>query len=371
MHKIWKWQYSNVYLQKNNDMIKANNYNEKEALQEFYAYLNNKIHSLITGNKQYLVREKGKGKLIFANDPIFKFISQPHLVRSIDIDSSIKTIKKSFIVSKNSTNTYLSLPKLNDTYLNYTQDNYVTTDNPQNGFDPFYFIWVEQIKSYFEDLKQLTDEYFDDKMSSGIFQEKYSPIDYFIYFNGKIIKLKRRAALINILLESNPSIVNQIVKEKETIKKLYVSVRCNWIDDLGEIDRNILLKVSDDLVEENLPTNVSIEEFNGFMKNKTLLEVLSNKFSTEMFSMNLFEVIKGAGLAVRYNYLPDTKNNGAQGKYNYYLLIEGREIGLNFLAANSLAKVLSILEFGQLYEIFKGKYNENGVNSELLKIISL
>lgn len=351
-------------------MIKANNYNEKEALQEFYTYLNNKIHTLISGNNKYLVGEKGngKGKLIFANDPIFKFISQPHLVRSIDFDNTVKTNKKPFIVSKNSTNTYLSLPKLNNTYLNYTQDNYVTTDNPQYGFDPFYFIWVEQIRYYFEDLKQLTDEYFDDKMSSGIFQEKYSPIDYFIYFNGKIIKLKRRAALINILLESNPSIVNQIVKEKETIKKLYVSVRCNWIDDLGEIDRNILLKVSDDLVEENLPTNVSIEEFNGFMKNKTLLEVLSNKFSPEMFSMNLFEVIKGAGLAVSYNYLPDTQNIR---KYNYYLLIEGREIGLNFLAANSLAKVLSILEFGQLYEIFKGKYNENGVNSELLKIISL
>ena len=145
-------------------------------------------------------------------------------------------------------------------------------------------------------------------------------------------------------------------------------MRCNWIDDLGEIDRNILLKVSDDLVEENLPTNVSIEEFNEYMKNKTLLEVLSNKFSPEMFYMNLFEVIKGAGLAVSYNYLPDTQNIR---KYNYYLLIEGREIGLNFLAANSLAKVLSILEFGQLYEIFKGKYNENGVNSELLKIISL
>lgn len=351
-------------------MIKANNYNEKEALQEFYTYLNNKIHTLISGNNKYLVGEKGngKGKLIFANDPIFKFISQPHLVRSIDFDNTVKTNKKPFIVSKNSTNTYLSLPKLNNTYLNYTQDNYVTTDNPQYGFDPFYFIWVEQIRYYFEDLKQLTDEYFDDKMSSGIFQEKYSPIDYFIYFNGKIIKLKRRAALINILLESNPSIVNQIVKEKETIKKLYVSVRCNWIDDLGEIDRNILLKVSDDLVEENLPTNVSIEEFNEYMKNKTLLEVLSNKFSPEMFSMNLFEVIKGAGLAVSYNYLPDTQNIR---KYNYYLLIEGREIGLNFLAANSLAKVLSILEFGQLYEIFKGKYNENGVNSELLKIISL
>jgi len=346
-------------------MINANNYYEKEALQEFYSYLNQKIDALTSQNKKYIVAGKGKGKgndkLLFVNDPIFKFISQMHFVRQIDIDNSEKPNRKPSSKNKDS-NRHLTLPKLKETYLQYEgKESYIKTNEIE--FDPFYVFWVEQINLYFQDLKLLTDEYFDLILFNGINTNKFKPVDYFIYFNEKIIKLKRRATLINILLESNPSIIYQLIKEDDLVRKAYISVRCNWIDDCGDIDRNILIKVSEEFVENKIQLNVTDDIFKQIIKKEGLINLLSSNYHPLLFVQNLHEILGEFGFDVVLRNISNNPNN--KNRKSLYLHIDGNDVEFNLTASNlTLTKVLSIMEFGHLYVIFKEIYNENGLTAD-------
>ncbi len=310
-------------------MIKLNNYNEKEALSKFYSFLNDKIEVKAKDSKFTMGK---KGKLLFSNDPIFKFISQVHL-------ASIKDYEQSKKISANR----ILLPTLNESYLNFHSQNYLKSSDLNNDytFDPFYLVWVKQIELYFKDLEELTTEYFDGTINDNSNRNQFRPVDFFMYFNRKIIKLKRRAQLINILLELNPSIVKQEIKDSNKIvKKIYTTVRCNWIDDCGDIDRNILMKVDDEL--GNVET--------GDKNSRDFTNITAVNFKPELYSRELFEIILSLGFSGSFEY--ENRNNPI-----YKIRIDDKKYDLDFSGTHlTLAKVLSLLEFDLIYKKFTEIY---------------
>lgn len=304
-------------------MIKSD-FNGKLVLQEFNSYLNKKIKDITKGYKVYMSEDRNR--LLFVNDQIFRFIAQPHLVRTIDFTTNNKLTR-----IKKPIKDRVELPELNDSYLVYEPQNYFKESALVTGYemDPFYLIWVEQIELYFKELKVLTEEYFGRLQNDNLSK----PIEYFAYFNSKIVKLKRRAQLINILLEANPSIVYQ--GNNKDKKKTYIQVRCNWIDDCGDIDRNILFRVPEEIVDIPYHENSS----------KDYTNIIIEEYKIEMFSDRLMKIIRDCKLSCSID---------STSEYTKYYL-NGKE--LDFTKPNiSLAMYLSILEFEELYKRFNKIY---------------
>jgi hypothetical protein len=115
------------------------------------------------------------------------------------------------------------------------------------------------------------------------------PYQSFIDINKKVVKLKRRARLIRILIENSPTISKQPIRGKdEEVKKIYYSIRCNWIDDCGEVEFKRLIRIPDEVGEVNVVEKDIFEsDKKSDRKEKRLV---ADNFYPAMFSEDLFDV---------------------------------------------------------------------------------
>lgn len=307
----------------------------REKLLDHYSKLN-----LYLNNGDY---SKNKSKrYLFSNDTIFKFISHPHLsIRSNfkkEVNEDNKKGAKRQVAGNSGT---FSLPEFNETYLNYEIQNFLKEDGQE--FDPFYYIWQKQIELYYEELNKLTREYFEGVSVEQFSKDKLYPIDIFTYYNKKVVKLLRREQLIFALMGNSPSVVPQIIRDKvdrTIIKTKYYSLRCNWIDDNGDIDRTIRISLND----------IGRIEINKNEKEGTE-EILAPDFIPSMYHKQLCEALSEFGF-----FEAGYSSNGINGVN--YIKVNDKTVELVFDNSRiTFLRVLSLIEYLNLAKEFIHKYS--------------
>ena len=327
-------------------MVRLNIYDPKEKLNTFLEYLNEEYISKYESIDKYSTTN---GKFLFSNDPIYKFITQIHFAKKQDFDPNARPVSKLIKKDKENKRVYdnrLICPALLDSYMKFEQHNYAKQKENESPkyYDPFYLMWIEQIETYYAELRKLTELYFMNFDSNTYYNANCkSPIEYYIYFNEKIVRLRRLSTLIMTLVENNPSIFTPNQTEN------YSYVRCNMIDDAGDILRNKLIKIDEvGQIQNPEKENYKKESSKKNVKFHIHTGIIADGFKPELFSKKLFEIIgkfekNGHELTKDFltTYSVNTKNN--------------EMVELDFSSEKlTLPRILSILEFAELYKELHG-----------------
>lgn len=324
------------------NMVTVNNFDARSLFYEYFEFLNGKY----LGNEWFLIDNNLKGngnskskkfKLPFANDPIYKFLTDFHFVEPEDIVS---------VNEKNVSSNQIIVPNLKESYLKFDVKNYcISSDqNKTQIVDPFYLMWIEQVQGYFNDLNELATTYFERNNDIRYIHENSVPYKLFIHMNEKITKLKRRAKIIETLVNLNSSVVT-LNKGK---KGEYYAIRCNKIDDYGDIDRDTLIKINPVIGEVIVPEKSNVK------RNRKYEGTSSKNYKPEIFADELFAILKPY-FRSDFTTTSDPLNNTVVKRY--FIYIDNNKVELDFSAEHlTLIKVLSILEFGELHKEFKEIY---------------
>lgn len=305
----------------------------REKLKEHYSLVNTCL-----SRYEYEMNKKTR-RFMFSNESIFNFISQPHLSKPIDLKqeekgAQPKGLKKATYEDKE----YIKFPEFNESYLNFEIQNLLKETDIE--FDPFYYIWQKHINLYYEELTELTRDYFEG-ISHNLFPEiGIHPINIFVYYNKKVIKLERRARLIFALMGNNPSIV-QLGKENKRV--IYNTLRCNWIDDNGDIDRNVRIQLGE------------IGEINVHKDARNRIQTLTAPdFNLSKRKKILSKVLKSEGWFTILEE-PERDNNGIN--FEYSIIVNNKKFKLDFSKPHlTISRVLSLLEYSELSENFRKYY---------------
>jgi hypothetical protein len=303
----------------------------REKLKEHYSQVNSYLD-------RYEMNKKTR-RFMFSNESIFNFISHPHLskpgdLKHVDRGVEQKGIKKAAYEDKE----YIKFPEFNESYLNYEIQNLLKETDIE--FDPFYFIWQKQIELYYEELKELTKVYFEGVSSDEIQKLRLHPIDIFVYYNKKVVKLERRSKLIFALMGNNPSIV-QLGKENKRV--IYNTLRCNWIDDNGDIDRNVRIQLGE-IGEINVHKDAQ----------KRVLSITAPDFNLSKCKEILYKVLKSEGW---FTLLEKSERDNNAIILEYAIIVNNEEFKLDFSKPHlTISRVLSLLEYSELSGIFKKYY---------------
>lgn len=319
--------------QKNNDL------DVREKLKEHLFQVNSYLSecNLITKTKKFL----------FSNDYIFKFITHPHLSIPKDVKKDDNGINKGLRKNVNKGNTeFIKFPELKESYLNYEIQNILKDSDID--FDPFYFIWKKHIDLYYKELSELTWEYFNRLSEDKLYKFESNYIKLFIYYNNKVVKLLRREQLIFALMGKNSSIIRQL-REKKEIWTLYFSLRCNWIDDNGDIDRTVRIPLSE--------LSIDFDENPGINYKDVPVPDYTLSDRSEM----LYSLLKSEGC---FKLSIDDEE---PSKTEYIIKFDNnKEYNLDFGKTHLTdCRVFSLMEYAKLSEIFKELYKENYINSIL------
>jgi hypothetical protein len=187
----------------------------------------NKIDSLIAENKS----------LIRANDPIIKFIKKDQIgIHELDFGLRILPIE---LVENYGARILQDLKEYNK----YKKAEY----------NLFQAEWERHYEQYWNDKLHLLKMYFTPYNNSA------SPFEVYNNLNNQMIKIERRACLLN----PDPKIVEQKQHRISGETKEYTFIRSYWVDDKGEKKRMISRHVGNryDKVEEEVG---NLFHFNGF-----------------------------------------------------------------------------------------------------------
>lgn len=325
-------------------MITVSNFDPREEFYKYFdflkvIYLDNDSFIKNNNRKGSESLKSKKDKFLFKNDPFYRFITEFHFVEYDDIVGAN---------NKQQIDLYLSglkgnkVPELKDSYLKFGVENYGKLTNENHiEIDPIYLIWIEQVKIYFSELKDFAKLYF------GEFNFSInSPYEFYLFMNNELIKLRRRAKLIETLYKMNPSII-EVNKGK---KGAYYAIRCNKIDACGDPHRDSIYRIKDigkiTIPEKEKKIKHKTENF--IPKNRKYKGMSAQYYNPEIFAEEICGVIN---VHFNINIISNLVANSKNRVNKYFMLVDNDMIELD-LSANhlTLPKVLSIIEFGELYK---------------------
>lgn len=330
-------------------MITVNNFDPRT---EFYKYFDS-LKDKYLDNESFLKKnnlngfdslKSKKDKFLFKNDQFYRFITEFHFVGKDDIVGAANKPQFDFHLSAVKGN---KVPELKDSYLKFKVENYskLTIEN-HIEIDPIYLMWIDQVKSYFLDLKDFASLYFGEIELSC-----KTPYEYYLFMNYELIKLRRRAKLIETLIQQNSSIV-------DVNKGAYSAIRCNKIDACGDPNRDSLIRIKnigEIIIPEKVGKNEKKERKKGDPKNRNYQGVYAENYNPELFAEEICSVIN-MNFKIKIDSDSDIFSKNVVNRY--FMFVDNNKIELDFSANHlTLPKVLSIIEFGELYKEYIELYN--------------
>lgn len=305
--------------------MKLNSTNQT-TLQLFLQY-REKLRQLLSNHKV-----DDRNRFSFMNDPVFLYLTEVHFYSKdkYKLDKSKKD--------------YRIVPdvKFNDNveYLKYNYTNYLKSNEYE--LDPIYTLFIKLVQEFFDSLYELAKEYFNRSVDSK--NSSIRPFEFFNNINRNIVRLKKLSVLIEVLLQENPSLIKQA---NDT-----TALRCKWIDNYGNIERKITIRL------DGIDFTVELSNDNSKNRNTSALNVESQRnrhFSNvqvQGFELNKFIDTLHLCISKHAGY-PTSREND---KYKILLkkdlgedIFTGYELNFEGLTIN---KVFTLVEFDRLYKEF-------------------
>ena len=174
-----------------------------------------------------------KGNISFQNDFVYKFLKDEQIAEKV-FDKTKTTGE-----GKNKKPLISFEPFKYKNILNVSNSNNNELSDNDKVYDPFFKLWAEQVIEYWNEKKELLELY-DKEIKLLLGDNKVKPIGIFLFFNNKITRIKRRVILIETLWRQNPSF-SQLERNEKKIQ--YNSIRCFWVDDYGNNNRALYVKI--------------------------------------------------------------------------------------------------------------------------------